>query len=481
MRYKNLLLVPLSLFVMNLVNLIVQVSLPKFLAVEEYARYTLFISFGLFISAFFFEAARVALIRFAFGSDSLLSEKRQSILAFYYFWAVSALLVVVFFLGICGVYYSLAFVFASILLYSVSQGIFEGKQALARASLNNVVFSNSGLIKSFVVLVIVPCVAFYYPYAEVVIIALALAQFLAVTIYDRNGGLKFLRKMSWEKREAVSIFGFGFYVFVSSFFVNLVPVAIKYYANNYLDLMDSGGFLLSFDYSQKFIGVLGMVLNVILLQRTIRKIEFSDLSGRMSCISRHVANGFAVFMPFVILLYGAQPLLMNWFVPESYSSSYEFGLVPCLLCASILAFRAIVLDGIFLITAKSKMAFVPPVVFLISFFLILVIIEWFDMQVEIKLGGAMLASSIFSVICSVFITSRLVVFKWPIKDIFVILLGSGGMFLLIHNFVFSRLLWLDLVEKSFLALSIYFAIIVALDFSGFRFHVVSFLKLRIRQ
>ena len=423
----NKLLVTVSLILGSVANLTTQILIPRFLQPQEYANFTLWWSVGLLVTAIVYEATRNSVIRFSDGKDDEQSKKRRSLLLLAYAVGSLGLTIIACFIFIGTAFYKFELISAATLLFATSQGVFDGKQAIARALFDDRSFAFTGLLRSILFAAVVPIVALWSESGVAVMFAMAVCQFVPLLFYNKIISL-YAIKLKWDGAEF-----------------------------RYL-----GAF--AFDYSQRIYGIIAMIVNIVLLQTVIRKFDFVSEDEKGVVAGGHMMAVFMLMAPFAFLLILIQPIFLEFFIAPGYEKSYSDFINICIFASGLLAFKVIGVDVLFVIAGKSKWSFVSPLVLLISFYAyILVGGEIYESPVTHIISAVFFGLAI-SLIFSIAIIYKIVPVIVPFKDLIVVGFALLALFF-ISNLDFDVYFgtWIGMALSLCISLSMYFAIVIGLD------------------
>jgi O-antigen/teichoic acid export membrane protein len=460
-------LVPLSVILGNAANLLTQVLVPRFLPPEEYTKFAVLWGVGQFFASVLFEWVRFGTLRFSVGADeSLVAKRRSSLFRAYVVicLVVITLCVAQFFVGL---FWSLALLGSIVAGYSVCQGVFDGVQALARAELDNKRFSVTSIVRSLLGLVFVVVVAGSTANGSLALMAVAIsypAALLSIHLL-RLRGLKLFAGYSAEQMRFLA--GFGLLAALSSIVTTLFPAMVRLLAAEFVGLVDAAGVVLAVDLSQKAVSVIGLAVNMLVMQKAFRSAEFGSAAEQRTRAAIQVSATTAFIFPTALGFYLIQPNLAPYLVPDAYMDIYSKNVGWACLSAAILGFRQFGLDPLFLAANRSGLAVVGPVLTIVLSALWIFVVGESSAYSTVLISSGMAFGLAGGALCSVIIVAFVIKVDWPVRDMAIVFLGCSMMGLAVKQVSFVGGVWgivLSIIVGGF----VYFVVGAALDLCGFR-------------
>lgn len=460
-------LVPLSVILGNAANLLTQVLVPRFLPPEEYTKFAVLWGVGQFVSSVLFEWVRFGTLRFSVGADeSLVARRRSSLLRAY---VVIGLVVMSLCIAqvVIGMFWSLALLGSIVAGYAVCQGVFDGVQALARAELDNKRFSVTSIVRSVLGLFFVVVVAGSTANGSLALMAVAMSYPVALLLihFLRLRGIQLFAGYSAEQMRFLA--EFGLLAALSSVVTTLFPAMVRLLAAEFVGLVDAAGVVLAVDLAQKAVSVIGLAVNMLVMQKAFRSAEFGTAEEQKARAGIQISATTAFIFPAALGFYLIQPNLAPYLVPDAYMNIYTKNVGWACLSAAILGFRQFGLDPLFLTAKRSGLAVVGPVLTIVLSFLWIVVMGKSTGYSTVLISSGMTFGLAGGALCSVIIVARVIDVSWPIKDIAVAFLGCSMMGVAIEHVSVVGGVWgivLSIIVGGF----VYSVVSLALDLCGFR-------------
>jgi O-antigen/teichoic acid export membrane protein len=355
------LLTPLSVLIANATGFLIYLLLPRLLAPSEFALFSLLMSTSAFGAALAFEWSRHGLIRFSYVADAGEAAANRATLAFVYRSLAVAVAVIG---GVCAAVGTARFGAAEIVVLFASvvfQGLFDGRQAQARATFHNVSFSLAWCIRS--VLNIALAIAAAMVLKSAVAAAWAFALSNGVTYLLFNDRFVLLRgERGPDRRSLRTLLHYGAFIAASSSLTALFPVAVRYVPSHALGLGEVAGLMLAFDISQKAIAMTGLMINLLALQGAISAMESGGVAAGREKATRQLSLVLLAILPTGLLAVVCQPWIAPYIVPPKYMDSYMAAIAWAVVAAVVLTFRTYAIDTVFIVARRSSMAIVGPIV-----------------------------------------------------------------------------------------------------------------------
>lgn len=409
--------VPLSVVLANITNLLAQVLIPRYLPPGEYSTFATLWASGQFMTILCYEWMRFAVLRFSSGADLNTNIKTRSILFATYRLVSLALVIIAVTFAFFHSYWPYSIWICAVSLYAMCQGSFEGRQALARSDFDNFTFSLSWVFRSCFSLIFSLIIASITGSGELTLIGLALSFPVALLIFNTKNLSKLLNTAPFDKTRLKFIIHFGIFAAISSSVTASLPAIIRIFATSYLGLINSGGVVLALDISQKALAILGMVVNIVILQKAIKATEFGDTKQQSAQISNQIAIIAAFIIPGSVGFYMLQPTLIQYLIPLSYQENYIKSILWSTVCSGLLAFRLFAIDSIFIIIGKTLPSIIGPLTTIAATFLAIWIFTASDMEVTSIIPIAMATGLTIGIVASVIAINCSAAFSWPYLDL----------------------------------------------------------------
>jgi len=349
----------------NILGFVLQFALPFYLPPEEYAVYSVVLATSQILLIFSFEWIRLPLLRFS-NVDNLFVKQRRGALFFYLYFFVFFVLLV---FGVGAFFLNLSFdldflyVASLALLIAAFQGVFEGGQSYFRANFLNKVFAVSWILRSLATLFLCLLMGFYYQSATPVLFGYAVSFFIVFCLvyFPRYGWVK------WQGLGEIRHFStYGVSLAMAAFLGGVLIPLFKNYFVYEVGVLFAGGVFWAFDLFLKVFAILGMVVNISLSQKIIKKVESGAESDAAAMSASQIAGVVAMVLPVYLTSILLKNFVIELFAPSEYSIlvlEYYFFAVSA---AAIIAIRMFAVDALFIVFSKSKAAFVSPVVTIVS-------------------------------------------------------------------------------------------------------------------
>lgn len=416
MRALSSLMVPLSVLVANASGLAIQLLLPRFLLPTDYAEFAGLWAMGMAVAALAYEWLRFGVIRFAVGSDADTGERRRTLAVGYL--GVTALMLavgaggcVVATFGEAGPWVALTALFVA------AQGLFEGRQALARAEFRHRTFSLAWNVRSLISLVCVLLSAWYTRSGMISFLALSISYIATGIVLDaRSIAALRLRDFSGATQFRF-VFRFGFFAAMGAAMTAFAPALVRLHAAVHLTDGRAGGLLLGLDLAQKAIAVAGMAVNIVVMQRTIHAAEFGNPAQMLRQNGLQIAAAFSVVLPAAVGFQLMQPLFAQHLVPAAYRDSYDAAIPIACAASALICLRLFALDPLFVAARRTDLLLISPVVVLVFTIGSLAVIDVLEQEADIR---SILLIVLFSNLAGL-VTASLVLFPlvrvaWPLVD-----------------------------------------------------------------
>lgn len=411
-------LVLLTTIFANLANLATQIVLPRFVDAAGYSTFAVLWAWGQFASTAVFEWMRFSVLRFGNGADTELSKSRFGLLVRMYFFAGILLLCLALaslaLAGVNGVF----FLAALVLFYAAAQGIFDGLQAFFRSYFFDKQYCLSWFARSLLVLIFVLLTAYstHSGTAAFAVLIVCFPASLLLSAWRRIPDLAARARKPWDKTQIKFLVNYGIYAAAATTLSSLLAATTRLISVDVIGLTGSGGALLALDLSQKAVSVVGLAINLIVLQRSIKAIEFGPLEHRARAYSDQFSMSLLGLAPIAALFYVAQPYLLAAMVPHGYQMLYMQNIGLACASAALLCIRQYSLDSLFVVSGDSRLSVVGPVVALVGSAAATYLIK-LSGHADFAVSGGLVVGLLLSVICSWILVTRRIGMRWPIKEV----------------------------------------------------------------
>ena len=423
------LLVPLAILAANAASLLIQVFIPQFLGPDEYSHFTVLWSYGQLFVVIFFEWMRSSVLRFSEGADIELASRRRRFLMGAYLTTAAFLLGIALLAYALGEIWPIAVWISIALVYSVCQGLFDATQVLSRARFENRKFALSWMSRS--VLGLLGAIGFAYlsGSGSYAVIGMALSFSITVLVFNFQyiWRLRFDGLHDHESRRF--LFGYGAFLAITSSVTALFPALTRTAALSGLGAEEAGGLLFALDLTQRTISALGMAVNLVVLQRSIRAAEFESSESKQNKLREQMALVAGLILPAGLGFYLIQDSISLLVVPDAYRVTYLESILGACFCAALVSFRSYGIDTLFVVAGKSRNSIIGPSVSLIS--TLSTIFLWgeiFSYTAKHIVISMMLGLSL-GTLATVISARRQVTVVWPLKEFLIVLLACLAMYL----------------------------------------------------
>lgn len=424
-------LVPLSVVLSNVANLLTQIIVPRFLPPTEYTKFVVLWGVGQVLAAFLFEWLRFGTLRFAIGADSSLTRLRRHALKRGY--------VVIGLMGLSAsiVLFAAAGVWPEALIgglvsgYAVSQGLFDALQALSRAERSNKYFSFASILRSVLGLGMAVWVARSVEQGYYVFFSIAFSYLLAALCVYLSRLKMLFAPVDYSQEQMRFLAKFGVFAALSSITSTALPALVRMLAAEFVGLADSAGVLLALDLSQKVASVVGLAVNMLVMQKAFRSAEFGDAQSQGRRLSMQMASTTAFVVPAALGFYLLQPFIFQYLVPDSYARVYLDCIKEACLAAALLGFRQFGVDPLFLTIKRAGVSVVGPLVSVLGVVCWVYVFHSLSSEARLISEGLVFGLTC-GVLTSVFLLCRVADFEWPIRDLLFVLVGCLVMWIVVH-------------------------------------------------
>lgn len=460
-------IVPLAVIAANGAALLTQLMVPRFLEPAEYTLFSVYWAAALFFSSFIFEWMRYGVLRYSHAEDDLQQARvRRSTLIYTYRGVALALSLVAVFCFFMRLIDPLFLSLACVVFYALCQGSFEGYQAWQRASGSNFGYGVSAIIRAVLSMLGALGFAYYFRAGPATLFGMALAFPLAL-IGPLCRGVNLVHDVALERKSLIFLARFGVFAAAGSILSAAFPTVFRSVAADRLGLNEAAGLVLVADLSLKVVGVLGLAFNILLLQRTFKAADSGSTDIIANAVSQQIALPCGVILPAAVGFYFLQPFVGEFLAPPLYVEAYFDGLFFSVCAAAVLGIRQYALDPVFLAVGMSRMALIGPLMTSLALPFVAWGAPFFGFYGVKGIALSVLVSALFGLICSMVLISRVMVFRWPWKDLLVIALGCGVISSLFVFFPAPSSFW-GVGCLVFLSILSYFLVCIIGDLLGAR-------------
>lgn len=419
---------PLALIFANLAALGISVAVPLLVSADQYSIFALSWSVGQLTASLAFEWMRIGVLRYAIGADAGLAARRDATLWQGYVVVTATLLLGALLAGATAPFLSHAGTIAIVAFYAACQGAFEGRQALARANLHNGYYSAAWVLRTFISLLLAVLAAWITGNGAMALLGLAASYPATLLIMN---GLRRLPKVSrsLDREQITFLARYGFFAALASIATLFLASILRTVAIALLGLEQAGGVLLAIDLSQKAIMVVGLAVNIVMMQQSFRVAEFGDKEHLGPQMARHIAVSTALIVPSALGFFLIQGPFVSLFVPTEYQATYWQTIGWGCLAGGLLAFRQFAIDSLFAAIERTSSAVVGPVVTVVVFVAAMIVVA----TVRSATPQILTATFALSVAVGTGVSLALLhaerPFVWPLKDMAIV--GISGLAMLV--------------------------------------------------
>ena len=347
-------LLPLAALLATAAGLVLSLLAPHFLPSSAYVEFSLLFGYGQLAATLLFEWSRQAGLRYAFGRDSDLADRRRRTLVVFYAFAVTALA------GAGGLILCLPNIAtpfklgAIIALYAAAQGVFDARQAFARAAGDDGRFTVSLLSRAILSLALFAAVALTTRDGIMATLALA-GSYLAATLVTsvRQPLTNPFGRIAPDQLKF--LLAFGLTGAAASIVAIMAPNIVRSAAVVSAGDASVGGFLLALDLSQKGLSAIGMVASLVLTQRLYRAFELHSEAQFRAQGRIHIAASVGVLAPAFVGFVVVQDQMAAVLAPEALRADYLAWVVPLTVGAVLTCIRIFAIDPFFYAHGRSSL------------------------------------------------------------------------------------------------------------------------------
>lgn len=469
------LLVPFSVLFANVVNFSTQLLVPRYLPAEQYSSFATLWAVGQLVAVIVFEWMRFGVVRFSEGVDPGLNSRRKCALLVSYSAGCVVLCLIA---TSAGLFFEgeLRTAIVVVAIYAVCQGVFDGRQALARAQFRNLSFAVGWILRSVLTLTLCIGAAIWFESGSAVLVALSIAYLVVSAYFLKEVDFLTLSKKGVLYEDFRFLAKYGAFVAVSSSLSAALPPLVRALLIDFGDKAEVAGTILALDLSQKALVVIGMLVNVMVLQRSIKIMESGDPFEKADQMRLHVLIATAALVPFGVLFYALQPILVVFLVPQEYKVGYLTSIGLATSCALLLCLRQFSIDSLFVVVGKSSRSMIAPIVAVTSTFCGAFFLNRYGFDPSRTVLYAMLIGLALSCVASIYFVKTISNISWPGIEVMAVVLGGGCMYGVVEVGVkyLSGLFWLPLI--CFFSVLVYSFVLILFDVGGVRYRFGSILS-----
>lgn len=438
-------LLPLAVLVANVSALAISLLVPLVLPVEQYSIFALCWSAGQLLAGVGYEWMRIGVLRYSVGSDEALAATRRDLL--WLGFALVTLLMIL--LAITSALFAGAIPMASsvaaVFLYGACQGVFEGKQARARAQQRNLYYSISWMMRTFVSLAFGLLAAWLTGSGTAAIWGIALSFPVTMLILKGWDSTR-IPKFKWDREQVLFLARYGVFAAFATIASLLLPACLRLLAVGSLDLEAAGGMLLAADLSQKAISIVALAANIVLVQGSNRVAEFGSDSELTTRIRLQLAATAAFILPTAIGFLFVQNEFVTLFISEGYRATYWEAITPICVASGILAMRMFAIDSLFSTIGKTTGAIVGPLISIGTTVVIISVTSSLTTLTPSIFGYAYMLSVFIGALASILMLAKTRPVSWPLDEFTKIVVACMPLSLVLY-IPSQESAWYDLVAK----------------------------------
>tara|TARA_R110000868_G_scaffold71514_1_gene209377 strand:+ start:204 stop:1652 length:1449 start_codon:yes stop_codon:yes gene_type:complete len=463
---KSAAVLPLALLFANLSALAISVTIPLLINADQYSIFALCWSVGQLVASIAFEWMRFGVMRYTVTQDAALAARRSGIL-WQGYALITATLIVVAIISLC---WKLVLPFsgfiAVVAFYAACQGAFEGRQALARAHFENGYYSLAWVLRTFISLILSAVAAWLTGDGAASLFGLALSYPITLLLMNRSKRIS-LPGQAFDGEQIWFLAQHGFFAATATILSMLLASVLRGLSISVLGLLQAGGLVLAIDLAQKAISVVGLAVNVVMMQRSIRSVEFESERDQTRQVGNHIAVAAALILPSSLGFFLIQGPFVELFVQPEYLESYWSSIGWACFGGGMLAFRQFAIDSLFVAFGKTTGAIAGPLVTIVSCVTAIWAIGTLHESSARSIAVAFALSSAIGAIVAIFALGRVRKIVWPLADMVKMIVAAaimtGAFYLLPHGTSIGSLAAILLVCGLSYCLSA-----LALDLAGLR-------------
>lgn len=425
---KSAAFLPVALVLANLSGLAISLLVPLLVAADEYSIFALTWSAGQLVASVAYEWMRFGVLRYSVGADEELATTRRSLLWQGYVSVTGILLAGALLAGLAIFISPLALYVAPIAFYAACQGAFEGRQARARALFDNGFYSISWVLRTFISLALSVLAAWMTGSGAAALLGLAASYPITMLVVNRLSALPALRA-SWNSEQFRFLARYGFFAALATNISMLLPTVLRTLAISTLGLAEAGGLVLAADLSQKAISVVGLAVNIVMMQNSIKAAEFGSDGELQQKARMQIAIATAFVAPAALGFFLIQQPFTGLLVAAEYEATYWQSIGLACLASGVLAFRLFAVDSLFVAFGKTEGAIVGPLLAVASTTAAIGLFAWQGLATPLAITASYAGGTIAGAIAAIHMLTRVKRIKWPTADLLKITAGCLVMLL----------------------------------------------------
>lgn len=423
---KGIYYLPLALVFANIVALATSLLVPYLLPSDQYSIFILCWSGGQLVAGVAYEWMRIGVLRYSVGADLALAALRRQVLLRGFIITTGVLLTLALFSTSMTHYFVEATFVATILVYGAAQGVFEGLQAKARAQEDNHFFAASWVMRASLSFVLAGAAAWTTGKGLAAIIGLTASFPLTMLVMSRLRVVpKFDGGGSYE--QFIFLARYGVFSALATIVSLTLPTALRLLSTTAVGLVDAGGLLLAADLTQKAVSIVGLAVNIVVAQSSIRIAEFGSETAIRKQIKFQIGITLAFILPASLGFYLIQGSLMDSIITEDYHQSYSQSVFLFCIANGVLAFRMFGIDTIYIAIGKTQRAIWGPFVSVAVTAFFVTIATLVDAASPMTIALSYLAGVLFGACVSIMMLTGLCKIEWPVRDTLYILIATSAM------------------------------------------------------
>ena len=456
-------LLPVSALLATAAGLILSLLAPHFLPNSAYVEFSLLFGYGQLAATLLFEWSRQAGLRYAYGRDGDLADRRRRTLVVFYAVAVTVLATgggLILCLPAASTPFKLGAVIA---LYAAAQGVFDARQAFARAAGDDGRFTVSLLSRAILSLALFAAVALVTRDGVMATLALT-GSYVAATLVTslRQPWANPFGRIAPDQLKF--LLAFGLTGAAASIVAIMAPNIVRSAAVVSAGDASVGGFLLALDLSQKGLSAIGMVASLILVQKLNRAAEFEAHERFLTQGRIHIAAAFGVLAPAFIGFVVVQEQMAAVLVPSTFRIDYLAWVMPLTLASFLICVRIYVVDPFFYAHGRSKLVLTGALIN-IGVLGVATVVATTTSEIDLmEVVAIYVASAALALVVSSILLIRAIRPVWPLRDLAAITAGCLAM--AAASFVPIESSLVGLVLKTALCGGAYLMVLFLLDGCG---------------
>lgn len=476
---KSAAFLPVALVLANLSGLAISLLVPLLVAADEYSIFALTWSAGQLVASVAYEWMRFGVLRYSVGADEELATTRRNLLWQGYVLVTGILLAGALLAGLAIFISPLALYVAPIAFYAACQGAFEGRQARARALFDNGFYSISWVLRTFISLALSVLAAWMTGSGAAALLGLTASYPITMLVMNRLSARPALRA-SWNSEQFRFLARYGFFAALATNISMLLPTVLRTLAISTLGLADAGGLVLAADLSQKAISVVGLAVNIVVLQTTIKTAEFGSREDMVRQFKAQIAVTSAFVVPAAFGFYLIQDPFMDLFVSGEFRRTYQASVAVMSLSGSLICFRLFAIDSLFVAMGKTAGAIYGPLAAVTLTILGILGMGYFTGNFGLAVPVAYLLGALAGASTSILAVARTGKIEWPIVDLLKV--AAGALAMTVTLFIpKTGSATVDLVAMTVVGGLSYALSVIALDTAGIRSFAVKVLRKRTKR